>query len=271
MSNATQITLTNGKITVYESGMDYAQTATEQEELISSYIHTHRAYELFASFDDFTLAIPNGEKKFSNCFILIPPGVKHYRKRAGKIYTILFSVFEETLPLFPREREAFVYPFSDKMKLYLDELESTSLLDNPANTQKKHTLLTLFFLELTALTAPTLSPVYQDREQTYERIISAVLHAEYTEEITLSYLAKKLHLSTKQTTRVIQKIYNRTLPQLLLYKRLTVATRYLCQTNLKIVEVMTLSGFTTENHFFAVFKKHYGLTPRAYRAKMTEI
>ncbi|MBQ3220453.1 MAG: helix-turn-helix domain-containing protein [Clostridia bacterium] len=40
---------------------------------------------------------------------------------------------------------------------------------------------------------------------------------------------------------------------------------------MKIVEVMTLSGFTTENHFFAVFKKHYGLTPRAYRAKMTEI
>ena len=263
---ANTITLANGKITVFEGGM-----TRQTQETDFNYTHTHKAYELFASFEACSIVTPDGEKTEESRFMLIPPHFRHYCKRSGKKYTLLFQVSAEIAPLFPRERKLFVYPFSDKMKLYLEELESTFLLDNPVNTQKKNTLYTLFFLELTALTSTSSSPVYQDREQSYEKIISNVLNTEYTEEIHLDYIAEKLHLSTKQTTRVIQKIYNRTLPQLLLHKRLGVAAQYLYQTDLKIVEIMTLSGFTTENYFFSVFKKQYGLTPRAYRAKMKQL
>jgi AraC family transcriptional activator of mar-sox-rob regulon len=53
-------------------------------------------------------------------------------------------------------------------------------------------------------------------------------------------------------------------------RRVEKAARVLSSTELNITEVALGSGFSNLSHFHRQFKANYGLTPGAFRRKMTE-
>ena len=91
---------------------------------------------------------------------------------------------------------------------------------------------------------------------------------QYTSDITLSSVAQSMHLSTKQTSRIIMKLFKKPLSKLVAERRLTIARELLASTDLPISEIVRRVNFRCENYFYAQFKKMYGLTPRAYRKRI---
>ena len=89
----------------------------------------------------------------------------------------------------------------------------------------------------------------------------------YDSDTTLSAVAKELHLSTKQTSRIIMQAFKKPLSALITEKRLTVAEELLVNTDLPISKIVNAVNFRSENYFYLCFKRVYGTTPLAYRKK----
>ena len=88
---------------------------------------------------------------------------------------------------------------------------------------------------------------------------------EYMNKITLGYVADRLFLSERQAARIIKKAYNQSFSELLLSRRLTVASVMLTTTGEKVSGIAESTGFRTENYFFSCFRKRFGMTPICYR------
>ena len=64
--------------------------------------------------------------------------------------------------------------------------------------------------------------------------------------------------------------YGKPLSKLVVEKKLHIARMLLKNTDLKINEVSARINIGTENYFYTMFKKYYGLSPMEYRKKSKE-
>lgn len=80
-------------------------------------------------------------------------------------------------------------------------------------------------------------------------------------------MASKSNMSTFHFARSFKKTTGHSPHQYLTTMRLEKALELL-DTDMKLVEVASVSGFSDQAHFTRVFKKHYKLTPAAYRRKL---
>lgn len=87
----------------------------------------------------------------------------------------------------------------------------------------------------------------------------------YDEQLTIAGLAKQLHLSTKQTSRVIEELYKTTFKQKLLDTRIEVAKDLLVRTPLAVSDIAERVGYALQRNFGQVFRNKTGLSPSAYR------
>jgi len=88
---------------------------------------------------------------------------------------------------------------------------------------------------------------------------------EFRKDITLRSLADVLHLSTKQTSRIILKNYNKKLSELISEKRLSVAAELLIRSDKTVTEIIEYVNFNSEKYFYSQFKKKFGCTPLKYK------
>ncbi len=103
------------------------------------------------------------------------------------------------------------------------------------------------------------------------RIVETYFSRNYKENISLETLADILYLSTKQTARIIRKIYGKSFKECLTQTRLQIAKRLLTDTNIDIKDIAFNVGFQSYNGFYMAFKKCIGITPLAYRKKQNRI
>lgn len=74
-------------------------------------------------------------------------------------------------------------------------------------------------------------------------------------------------LDPAHVARVCKRYTGKTPSQLVTEARMALAARLLADTGQAIVEVAMDVGLDNLSHFYAVFKAHYGMTPRAYRVR----
>lgn len=74
-------------------------------------------------------------------------------------------------------------------------------------------------------------------------------------------------LDPAHVARVCKRYTSKTPSQLVTDARMALAARLLADTGQAIVEVAMDVGLDNLSHFYAVFKAHYGMTPRAYRVR----
>ena len=110
--------------------------------------------------------------------------------------------------------------------------------------------------------------VTAETEKAYSPI---VLHAieyierNYKEEIKLEDVANAVGLTPVYLHKLFSKSTGLTPHRLLLEKRLAVAKELLAGSDMSLVNVAAESGFSSQSYFNAVFKKHCGITPLAFR------
>ncbi|MHC1694873.1 MAG: AraC family transcriptional regulator [Eubacteriales bacterium] len=78
-------------------------------------------------------------------------------------------------------------------------------------------------------------------------------------------LAEELHLSVKQTNRILKDFYGHTFKQKLIEERLSQAKQLLGNASLSIDRIAESIGYNSKTGFYIAFKKNCGMTPDTYR------
>ena len=90
-------------------------------------------------------------------------------------------------------------------------------------------------------------------------IMEEYFNEHYMEKISLSELARRLHLGEKQTERMIKKTYGVNFREQLSKIRIKSAMELLVETSKSVTEISELVGYDSYNGFYYVFKKSTGL------------
>ncbi len=96
-------------------------------------------------------------------------------------------------------------------------------------------------------------------------IIEEFLNSNYHAPLKLYDIAALLHLSCRQTERVIKKLFHTTFCNLVTQKRLTIAKYMLKETNIPISKISEMVGFSNQSYFFRKFRVSENETPNNYR------
>jgi AraC family transcriptional regulator of adaptative response / methylphosphotriester-DNA alkyltransferase methyltransferase len=97
------------------------------------------------------------------------------------------------------------------------------------------------------------------------------IEAHYSEPLTLAAIAARQYVNPHHLHRTFKRRVGITPTQYLLHKRMSEAKRLLSTSALSITAISAVVGFTNVAHFSAVFHKQVGLSPSAYRNKMSDI
>ena len=83
--------------------------------------------------------------------------------------------------------------------------------------------------------------------------------------LTLPDLASILHLSVRQTQRLLQANFGTTFSQKLTAARMAAAAQFLAGTDMTVTEIAERTGFSSIEHFSSAFHRQMGCAPRRYR------
>ncbi|MBN2443188.1 MAG: helix-turn-helix domain-containing protein, partial [Spirochaetales bacterium] len=96
--------------------------------------------------------------------------------------------------------------------------------------------------------------------------IIAIIENEYTDiNLGISSLAYKHKLSAAYLGRLFKKYTGKSMPDYINELRITKANELLRNTSYSMSKIMKMTGFTNKTHFYSMFKKYNGVTPKLYR------
>lgn len=235
--------------------------------------HYHMAHELFFIEENpITLLTDSNVTEYKNCILSIPPKFYHMSLRQND-YRIIFSFSHD------KDKNSnfskFLKSLADStnpQKLIVDshiisclkELSSILVSKNSMCEEITTAILKVIFYKIYALNSPKQSDTITSINESYILKIDKIINS-FQNDINLQTVADYLHLSTKQTSRVIAKTYNKRLSELLNEKRLSVACHLLRYTDKNISEIVEYINFSSESYFHLQFKKKYGCTPYKYK------
>ncbi|MFB3162925.1 helix-turn-helix domain-containing protein [Neobacillus sp. 179-J 1A1 HS] len=105
-----------------------------------------------------------------------------------------------------------------------------------------------------------------------EQIVNAIniIHAEYSEKLTLNYLASKIHINSAYLSRKFHEEVGMGFSEYLNEFRLKEAQRMLVEhPDLSISTVSERCGFNSQHYFSQIFRKVTGQSPRDFRLRET--
>lgn len=104
-----------------------------------------------------------------------------------------------------------------------------------------------------------------EHRQTENMIMKAKTMIHDAPELSLNGLAQKLHISSQYLSTLFHKETGVALGDYLIQERIAKACQLLKTTRMTVEQVAQEIGYTSEKHFFVVFKKNMGVSPARYR------
>ena len=112
------------------------------------------------------------------------------------------------------------------------------------------------------------APVHGLTQRQLTRLTDFV-HAYVSHDLSLATLAHQVGFSPYHFARLFRQTTGESPHQFVLRHRIAHAERLLIQPDVPLAEVALACGFANQSHFTQAFKRHLGLTPRAYRQART--
>ena len=95
--------------------------------------------------------------------------------------------------------------------------------------------------------------------------ITGYINNNYTENITLSHISNRFHISPCYFSRTFKSLKGHSFTEYLNNVRIKEARNYLEKTDMSILHIAQATGFDGNTHFGRVFKKIVGVSPLSYR------
>ena len=189
--------------------------------------------------------------------------------RSHAAYTALSADTGQVLSLF--ENTPFWFgKGNDKLRLLMETLfEEFSLRRTGYQLQIQalmHQLLVLLARNYENQESKASTPSRQSPENKAAVIIEDYFLYEYN-HLSLEELADKLGLGTRQTERLLQKLYGKTFLQKKAEARMSAAALLLALPARNITSIAEELGYSSVEHFSTAFRNYYHMSPREYRKK----
>ena len=238
-------------------------------------VHQHASNEIFFITRG-SLAVYCGEDVYrtEEGGIILPPRYYHYTVPEGaEGYVLNFSIEPldlEKTGLFEQvsaciAQKPFCFQLTEDIRFYVKKIGEC--VEKGDRDEDVPHLLALLFSSLFHTVSPLASketPAATKRDG-YLVTIEDYIARHYCEPIRLPELAAELFLCPRQVSRIIMQEYGCSLSELVNRRRLNVAASLLDSTNLSVAEIASSVGYLQESHFYARFRKLYGISPLAFR------
>ena len=215
-------------------------------------LHSHRYTEV--------IVVANGNIKYrigneiheicNGESIAIPAGVYHYCIYADE--NVCHSTFQIDLPI------------SSFRKCTTPQSVLSALLDNSnreACDVNRLEITGYLQLIVAALFTEFSSPIDKTTDTAF--IIHEFFSRGYSLDLKLSDLAELLHLSEKQTARLVEIHMGKTFKQALIDKRMSIAKHLISLGELSFSEIGEHVGYQSYGGFYKAYTKHFGLSGTA--------
>jgi len=232
-----------------------------------------------------TMLLGGESKVFSaGDIFIIPPNVVHWRREFSddaKVWTIVFSPEAIQMPPENFFQKGFVQPLlEDRLELppllqlghpAYDEIYSLMtqleccLKANPDH--RIHRLRILMSICLALMPHCRILPYAKsvpDPGHEAVRQCMQYIHKNYAEKLTLEMIAEHCHLHPNYLCNIFKKYTGETVFEYRNRYRVEVAEKLLSKEKLSVRKVAEMTGFRSECQFYESFKKHTGMTPKAY-------
>lgn len=134
-------------------------------------------------------------------------------------------------------------------------------------------LLRLLILTIGEYAKPALGNTSQPitHSPLYEKMLPVInkFRSQPSMELSLNEAASMCHLSPSHFSRMFKQIFRANFSEYALRHKLYSAARLLSQSTLSITQISYELNFSSPSHFIAQFKKQFSITPRQFRASMT--
>lgn len=253
---------------------------------LSPNIHKHNYCELMlCQAGEFAIALENGTlyPMTQNHVCLIPPGIYHrtanaspdarklairfYCTRAltpGSMYNAFSMAMENRPALIPLGQQDMFLALSRQL---CQELQSANLgWDSCA----KAILTQLFvgFFRLLCKDVPSGAEPAPEELSERRLVIEEFFFFRYADPITEEDLAAHMHISKRQLSRILQKLYGTSFRKLLIDMRLSQAAQLLTTTELSAEEISARVGYSSTSGFYEAFRKRYGVPAGSYHSHL---
>ncbi|MBR2343755.1 MAG: AraC family transcriptional regulator [Clostridia bacterium] len=251
----------------------------------SSTVHSHSSYEVHTILEgSATIQTDGGSYQLSEGeSIILPPELLHksmfiddacirtsfyfsfreIKGRDGRAYRALADAFGGLNGARHVQGSSVIGPY---FKRIIESYRSGSVLGD-TNTRL------LFSLILTELAEFCLSNKRSDipRQQKSgdDTLLFAVIEEYLTQRFnhgaSLAELAKLIHMSDRNTTRVFRRLFGTSFSEHIASRRAKTAKYLLGHTDMSLGDIASELGFATYSGFYSFFKEKTGVTPAKYR------
>ena len=104
--------------------------------------------------------------------------------------------------------------------------------------------------------------------KSFSRKVIELIEQNFTGEVSLEELAKRLFVSKECLIRTFKKETGQTPHQYLIEYRLMIASQLLTYSEQGVEEIAEKTGFSSSSHFISRFRKKFGCTPLRYREQV---
>jgi len=200
------------------------------------------------------------------CLLIAKPGDKRYSTLHFSAMFVHFGVRDPAVQQLLQDIAGFYPPAQDDRIEQLEQICSVALSLEPESELLAGALLTAL---LCRIKKTCLSPT---RHAVGDAAYSAVsLSIEYmkqnfTQPLTVERIAQQCCISASHLHKLFAQTVHTTLANYLTQLRLAAAKELLRTTAMPISEVAAQCGFNSQAYFSDCFKRHFELSPRAYRS-----
>lgn len=249
---------------------------------VGNVLHYHALHELFLiGQEPLCIRTAQGEREYRDCAVFMPPFLEH--STCGNIPLRLLFSFEKT-DARHTEFSDFIEgacssdaPFAahrcEAVAFYQAEFLRLSENGAALSSDMAASVLKLLFYHIFEQNKKEKRVVRAGKEATSAALRDSyiikidTLVNDYRNPVTLQTVADALCLSTKQTSRIIRRNYNKSLSELMADRRLRVAAVLLTEDRHSVSEIVQLVHFSSERYFYFQFKKKFGCTPQEYKQR----
>jgi len=217
---------------------------------------------------------------FPGDLIMIPPSVLHRvlyeTKRPAERINIFFSedylhrVSAASGPdlcvgLFSRSRLTIPSSSRPQLERLMTRLRLESESSDPYAPLMTKSLFSELLVEIARCQDVHQTPQFLDETSTAIQESARYIYEHYEEPVSLAAAAAVAHMNPTYFSKKFRETTGFGFKEYLTHIRLQNAAHLLCTTDTSITEIAGICGFSDGNYFGDAFRKHYGMSPRAYR------